>query len=307
MLLTTALFAIAIHSHFKLPIIVGLLFLLFYLVEVPYWVSNIQKFVEGAWVTCMITVLITVPLSAWYFGEAALKRSIRALVETRPLTAVAAALASSSATASPAESLPSASPGASPAESLPSSASPAASTAEQSETESGTPSLLDKLLVKAKQNRLPGAACFFVLSKKTPPVFEVFLRHTHLLPKLLLFVQVKTLPSARIPSSSRLQIVDLGHNTYYVKVRYGFAQPHKNLHRDLQKAVKKQKLPEFDPDEMTYILSKEVVKFGKPRWYQYAWRWLFKIYAFMKRVYQTHPNCKLPKENEVSYGFAAEI
>jgi len=221
------------------------------------------------------------------------------LVETRPLTAGAAALAASSATASP---------GASPAatESLP-SASPAASTAEQSETESSTPTRLDKLLVQAKQNRLPGAACFFVLSKKTPPVFEVFLRHTHLLPKLLLFVQVKTLPSARIPSASRLQIVDLGHNTYYVKVRYGFAQPHKNLHRDLQKAVKKEKLPAFDPEEMTYILAKEVVTFGKARWYQYAWRWLFKIYALMKRVYQTHPNCKLPKENEVSYGFAAEI
>ena len=131
---------------------------------------------------------------------------------------------------------------------------------------------LDRFLeeiLRRPLTRVPGTAVFMNGSaSRTPPALRHNIAHNKVLHERVVFVTVKTQQVPHVPVQQRLDVEELGHGLYRVKVHYGFMED-----PDIPEALRgalTQGMPLVDPDVATYFLGRETIissrRPGMARW-----------------------------------------
>jgi K+ transporter len=75
--ITTILYLTVLRSVWKKHFIFIILFSLFLLIDLLFWSANAMKFVDGAWIAILISLIFFLIGFSWYYGEIKLKDYLR--------------------------------------------------------------------------------------------------------------------------------------------------------------------------------------------------------------------------------------
>ncbi len=77
MMITTSLLAVVMYHEWKIsPVLVGLLTLLFFVIDFSFWTANVIKVKDGGWYPLMLGAICFVMLTTWYQGRKLLRERV---------------------------------------------------------------------------------------------------------------------------------------------------------------------------------------------------------------------------------------
>jgi KUP system potassium uptake protein len=155
----------------------------------------------------------------------------------------------------------------------------------------------------ADVRRVPGTAVYLTRNPELTPLALLHsLRHFEVLHERVIVLHVETEHVPRVPTAGRGTVTSLGSNFFQLDLRYGFVE-HPNIPRALGRCTAE--CGQIDPEQTTYILSREVIGSAHPSRLNFIVR---KIFAWM------HHNAgdavqlfRIPRERLVELGASVEI
>ncbi len=77
MMITTCLLAVVMYHEWKIkPVLVGLLALLFFVIDFSFWTANVIKLKDGGWYPLMLGAICFMMLTTWYQGRKLLRERV---------------------------------------------------------------------------------------------------------------------------------------------------------------------------------------------------------------------------------------
>jgi KUP system potassium uptake protein len=76
-LITTILYIAVLRCVWKKHLIFICLFSLFLIIDLSFWSSNAIKFIDGAWIAILISLIFFFIAASWHYGEKRLKNYLR--------------------------------------------------------------------------------------------------------------------------------------------------------------------------------------------------------------------------------------
>jgi len=83
--ITTLLYMTVLHSVWKKHWIFVVLFSLFLIIDFLFWSANVIKFIDGAWIAILISLIFFFIGFSWHFGQGRLKKYLRVQTTTAKL------------------------------------------------------------------------------------------------------------------------------------------------------------------------------------------------------------------------------
>ncbi len=158
-------------------------------------------------------------------------------------------------------------------------------------------------LSKRPPHRVPGTSVFMYSNiHDTPPALLHNLKHNKVLHQTVAFLAVTTEEVPSVPKSERVEVTDLGHGFWQVKLRYGFMED-----VDIPLALRTVHHPglKFKPLETTYFLGRETLIATKKG--DLA-QWREKLFAVMSRNARPATSYfRLPPNRVVELGAQVEL
>jgi KUP system potassium uptake protein len=150
---------------------------------------------------------------------------------------------------------------------------------------------------------VPGTAIFMSnLENGIPPAMILNLRHNKIIHERNIFLHVVVEEKSYVRIKDRLQVLDLGHDFYWITLRYGFKD-------DLNIPAEMDRLPSygipFVPDDTTYFVGKETIIStdlpGMARWREHLFAWMTRNASSAADYY------KLPSKRVMELGSRVDI
>jgi K+ transporter len=83
--ITTLLYICVLRSVWKKNLIFVMLFSLFLIIDLLFWSANAVKFIDGAWIAILISLIFFFIGFSWHYGETRLKSYLRIQTTTAAL------------------------------------------------------------------------------------------------------------------------------------------------------------------------------------------------------------------------------
>lgn len=316
--ITTILFLMIIKIIWKKHWIFVVLFGLFLLIDLLFWSANALKFIDGAWIAILIALIFFLIAYSWFYGENKLKIYMRIQSTTDQLNNLPKRFGLTDQRQKSVlfvrnqlfdiENQ------------FDEDEEEEQQTLDRNEHDSTKTRfhLINQFPIESISNSIenslsvtPGIACFLTRqSRNTPHIFENYIRLTHSLPQLILFLRIQY---ARVPfvEKEKRLFIKLYGNIYHITATFGYAQTkNQSIFNDILLLAKQlYELPIPDNEnQITFYLPNQIIQISTKGWTSFFKRWPLFLYAFQKKLIQNqYVNININSKNTISIGIIAEL
>ena len=285
------------------------LFTCFLLLDLLFWFSNVLKFLDGAWIAILISLIFFLVAVSWFLGEEQSKKisrlqSLRSTYNELPMRCgrrkqrLQSILLVNNEDQSPS--------------STDEEDDPSTRVKNLAFINSGT-----SLSVEERQRGsgpisiVPYVGCFLTDSlDETPDVFEDSLRLLHSRGRLLIFVKIEFVRVPRVAKEKRLRI-KFYDEIYSIRARFGYAEKDdQSLFEDILLLAKElYHLPiPTDENQVTIFLSHQTIRLRKRNLLAAIWTLPFRIYSLEKSLVNPQSNLiRINPTNTIQLGTIMEL
>ena len=312
--ITTILFLMIIKIIWKKSMFYVGLFGLFLVIDLLFWSANAMKFIDGAWIAILIALIFFVIAYSWFYGENKLKIYMRIQSTTDQLNNLQKRFG---LTDQRQQSILFVRNQLFDIENQFEIEEDLIDEQQQSSTKTHF-HLINQLPIESISNSIensliltPGIACFLTRqSRNTPHIFENYIRLTHSLPQLILFLRIQY---ARIPfvEKDKRLFIKLYGNIYHITATFGYAQTkNQSIFNDillLAKQLYHLPIPENE-SQITFYLPNQIIKISRKGYQSYLKRWPLYLYSFQKKlIHNQYVNININSKNIIYIGIIAEL
>jgi len=261
MILTTSLYIIVMtsvwHSHW-LKIVP---FFLFYIVDGPFFASNLTKIPQGGWVSIMLASVFSSVMLCWYFGETQLAKYFPAMFQPVTIEAFKRRIK-----------------GKEPRK------KELAQMGEEKGTNTAIELPMDEVQDAKQIQRVPGVGVFVGSDEsKTPRVALSLIHILHCLPETVIFVTVNRLTIPFVSDEDRIVVTDCGDGIYKIVGRYGYAEGKVKITSILQSA-ENAGFSKIKQQEIIYFVHREKILLARTSCLSYLRMIPLVVYKFFKHT-----------------------
>jgi K+ transporter len=309
-LITTILFLMVIRFVWNKSIIFLILFGLFLIIDLLFLSANLIKFIDGAWIALLIALIFFVIGYSWYYGQNRLKAYMRFQLRTSALNELSMRFGLTSQRQ----------------QSIYIANNQYFDNKDLSDSDSDTINPIENHLNVLTNVSLsngnpiedetsisvtPGVACFLTHnSRKTPHVFESYIRLLRSIPQMIIFLHIKY---ARVPFIDRDKclLIKFYGGVYHISATFGYAQTeNKSVYSDillLAKELYQFPIPSIET-KITFFIPNETILISKKGWRSWITRWPIYLYSIQKRLIPRESiNIKINPRNTIQIGILAEL
>ncbi len=333
--ITTILYISVLRYVWRKHWIFVILFSLFLIIDCLFWSANAVKFIDGAWIAILISLIFFFIGFSWHYGEKRLKNYLRIHSITAKLNHLPMRFGFKSQRQ---KSIFIVNNPHFDTQSkfffflnffnLNLNKKDLSSSEEEEEEGEIIPisncfSVLTNVSLSSTQNSneiqsditpvsiTPCVGCFLTNNRHyTPHVFENYIRLIRSIPKLIIFLRIQYARIPFIKKEKRLLIKLYGH-VYHISATFGYAETKKtSIYNDillLAKELYQIPIPIYE-NEITFFISNQTIQISKKGFYSWINRWPLYIYSIQKRLVNTENiNIRINPKNTIQIGIIAEI
>jgi len=336
--ITTILYLTVLRSVWKKHFIFIILFSLFLLIDLLFWSANAMKFIDGAWIAILISLIFFLIGFSWYYGEIKLKdylrlQSMKAKLNDLPMRFGLKSQRQKSifVVNNPQFDIQSKLHFQIRIKNVELIYLDLSSSEDEEEEEDEE--IVSRIGIENRLSVLrnvsfsiegienvsgissvsvtPCVGCFLTHNRRsTPDVFENCIRLLHSIPRMIIFLRIQY---ARIPfvKKEKRLLIKLYGNIYYISATFGYSErKSKSIYEDillLAKQLYKIPIPNNE-NEITFFLSNQTIVISPKGFYSWINRWPLYIYSIQKSLINTESiHLKINPKNTIQFGIIAQI